>query len=251
MLVKIAASRVASAAIRRASAKAVGMELSSRSLAAAAKSNTTKSVSPLSVRFQSTAAAAQEESVSDISSPAAASKFVSTPERKYEHFTNVELTPDGVAIVRFDCPKKVNSISFALAEEAEKLWADEIENNADVKAVVFSSAKPNMFIAGADIFDIKKIEDKQELVGLIENGLHFFQNMRKKGVPLVCAIDGPCLGGGLEWTMWCDYRVASDSPKTKLGLPEVKLGLLPGFGGTQNLHELVGLQNAMDMMLTH
>jgi len=67
---------------------------------------------------------------------------------------------------------------------------------------------------------------------------------------LVCAINGPALGGGLEWAMWCDYRVCSDSTKTKLGLPEVKLGLLPGFGGTQNLHELVGLQNAMDMMLT-
>jgi len=74
--------------------------------------------------------------------------------------------------------------------------------------------------------------------------------MRDKKIPLVCAINGPALGGGLEWAMWCDYRVCSNSAKTKLGLPEVKLGLLPGFGGTQNLHELVGLQNAMDMMLT-
>lgn len=149
--------------------------------------------------------------------------FVPTPERKYEFFTNVELTPEGVAVIRFDCPKKVNSISFALSEEAKVVWRDEIENNSNVKAVVFSSAKPDMFIAGADIFDIKKIENKQDLVGLIEDGLNMFQNMRAKKVPLVCAIDGPALGGGLEWAMWCDYRVASDSPKTKLGLPEVKL----------------------------
>jgi enoyl-CoA hydratase/long-chain 3-hydroxyacyl-CoA dehydrogenase len=246
MLGKIAASRVTSAALRRASVKAVCVEFSSTAFGLVPKAHGVSP--PPCVRFQSTVAVQQEEPVAE--TPASSSRFVSTPERKYEHFTNVEVTPEGVAIVRFDCPKKVNSISFALAEEAEKLWRDEIEDNDKVRAVVFSSAKPNMFIAGADIFDIKKIEDKQELVGLIENGLHFFQNMRKKGVPLVCAIDGPCLGGGLEWTMWCDYRVASDSPKTKLGLPEVKLGLLPGFGGTQNLHELVGLQNAMDMMLT-
>ena len=69
-------------------------------------------------------------------------------------------------------------------------------------------------------------------------------------MPLLCAIDGPALGGGLEWALWCDYRICTDSPKTKLGLPEVKLGLVPGFGGTQNLHKLVGLQKAMDMMLT-
>jgi enoyl-CoA hydratase/long-chain 3-hydroxyacyl-CoA dehydrogenase len=177
--------------------------------------------------------------------------FVSTTERKYEFFTNVEITPrEHVAIVRFDCPKSVNSISFAMAEEAKKLWKDEIASNSDVKAVVFSSAKPDMFIAGADIFDIKAVENKQDLIPFIADGVKFFQDMRGKGVPLVAAIDGPALGGGLEWALWCDYRICTDSSKTKMGLPEVKLGLLPGFGGTQNLHPVVGLQNAMDMMLT-
>lgn len=210
------------------------------------------------LRFQSTAASVTVEE-NDTASPASSAtiakesngpRFVPTADRKYEFFTNVEFTPEGVAIIRFDCPKKVNSISFALSEEAKKLWKAEIEDNAEVKAVVFSSAKPDMFIAGADIFDIKMVEDKNDLVGLIEEGINFFKHMRAKGVPLVCAINGPALGGGLEWAMWCDYRVCSNSSKTKLGLPEVKLGLLPGFGGTQNLHELVGLQNAMDMMLT-
>lgn len=258
MLVKIATGRVAAAALRRSSTRALAVELSSTpstfSSSNLVSSKTSISFPTTAARFQSTVAVQQEEEPkAAAAAPAASTKtpFVSTPGRKYEHFTNVELTPDGVAVIRFDCPgKKVNSISFALAKEAEQLWKSEIETNSDVKAVVFASAKPGMFIAGADIFDIKRIEDKSELVGFIEEGLHFFQNMRKKGVPLVCAIDGPCLGGGLEWTMWCDYRVASDSPKTKLGLPEVKLGLLPGFGGTQNLHELVGIQNAMDMMLT-
>lgn len=129
--------------------------------------------------------------------------FVSTPERKYEFFQNVEITSSGVAVIRFDCPgKSVNTISFALKDEAKVLWDQEIENNSNVKAIVFASAKPNMFIAGADIFDIKSIDNKQDLVPLIEDGLNFFQKMQKKKIPMVCAIDGPALGGGLEWALW-------------------------------------------------
>lgn len=196
--------------------------------------------------------AAERKVTTPLSSAVApASSFVPTASRKYEYFTNVKVTPSGVAVIQFDGPKKaVNTISFALAQEAKKLWKAEIEDAAEVKAVVFASAKPGMFIAGADIFDIQRIENKQELVPLIADGLQFFQHMRKRKIPLVAAIDGPALGGGLEWALWCDYRICTDSSKTKLGLPEVKLGLLPGFGGTQNLHPLVGLQNAMDMMLT-
>jgi hypothetical protein len=203
-------------------------------------------------RWQSTAAtaAATELQEGKVAVKEENKPFIPTPERKYEFFQNVEFSPGGVAVVRFDCPKSVNSISFKLADEAKVLWKEEIENNKDVKAVVFSSAKPNMFVAGADIFDLKNVENKQDLIKICEDGVNFFKHMSNKGVPLVCAIDGPALGGGLEWALWCDYRVCSDSPKVKLGLPEVKLGLLPGFGGTQNLHKLVGLQDAMDMMLT-
>jgi enoyl-CoA hydratase / long-chain 3-hydroxyacyl-CoA dehydrogenase len=207
-----------------------------------------------SLRFQSTAAIATDSVTSTSGSSSmkeTLAPFVPTDTRKYEYFTNVEITPTGVAIIQFDGPKKaVNTISFAMAEEAKKLWKTEIETNTSVKAVVFISAKPGMFIAGADIFDIQRITNKQELLPLIEDGVTFFQHMRSKKIPLIAAIDGPALGGGLEWALWCDYRICTDNSKTKLGLPEVKLGLLPGFGGTQNLHPLVGLQNAMDMMLT-
>mmetsp|Transcript_63815 Transcript_63815/g.75531 ORF Transcript_63815/g.75531 Transcript_63815/m.75531 type:complete len:772 (+) Transcript_63815:113-2428(+) len=174
-----------------------------------------------------------------------------TPSRKYHFFQNPTITPSGIAVITFDNPdKSVNTISFALKDEAKTLWNDEIRNNDTVRGVVFTSGKKDNFIAGADIGDIASAESKDEIRDAIADGMNFFEEMKSKGVPLVAAIDGSALGGGLEWALWCDYRVASASPKTKLGLPEVKLGLLPGFGGTQNLHSVVGLQAAMDMMLT-
>jgi enoyl-CoA hydratase/long-chain 3-hydroxyacyl-CoA dehydrogenase len=246
MLCRFAVSRVAAKGVpRRALAASSGIFTGESSSSVSSSSLTQP-------RWKSTAAASVD--VSKKAEPAAVNKktapFASTPERKYEFFRNVEITDSGVAIIRFDCPKSVNTISFSLADEAKILWKNEIEGSSAVKSVVFASAKPGMFIAGADIFDIQSMENKQDLVPLIEDGLGFFQHMRKKKVPLVAAIDGPALGGGLEWALWCDYRICTDNPKTKMGLPEVKLGLLPGFGGTQNLHPLVGLQNAMDMMLT-
>jgi len=201
----------------------------------------------VNVQFSSAALSTSDEEPAQVQAP----EFVPTAERKYEFFQNLEITSDGIAIIRFDNPsKKVNTISFKVKDEAERLWAEEIEKNSDVKGVVFTSGKPDGFIAGADIFDIQSLEHKEDVIPLIESATDFFQNLKSKGVPLVCAINGPALGGGLEWALWCDYRICTDSPKTKLGLPEVKLGLLPGFGGTQNLHKLVGLQKAMDMMLT-
>jgi enoyl-CoA hydratase/long-chain 3-hydroxyacyl-CoA dehydrogenase len=199
-----------------------------------------------SPRFLSTAAQPTQELKTQ-----PLTKFEPSSDRKYEFFQNVQITDSGVAVIRFDNPHKpVNTISFALSQEAKALWTQDIEANNAIKAVVFTSAIPNMFVAGADIFDIQQLENKQDVLPIIQDGIQFFQNLKKKGVPLVAAIDGPALGGGLEWALWCDYRICTDNAKTKLGLPEVKLGLLPGFGGTQNLPALVGLQNAMDMMLT-
>ncbi|KAL7441856.1 hypothetical protein ACHAXM_008078 [Skeletonema potamos] len=211
---------------------------------------------PTATPFSSAAAAVQEETAAKPSSPPSSSvtgekPFVPSPDRKYKHFQNVELTPTGVAIIRFDNPdKKVNTLSFALMREAQTMWEADIASNNDIKSIVFTSAKESGFIAGADIFDISSVKDKSTLVPVIEEALKFFLHMKSKKVPMVAAIHGPALGGGLEWALWCDYRICTDSKSTKLGLPEVKLGLLPGFGGTQNLPALVGIQGAMDMMLT-
>ena len=157
-----------------------------------------------------------------------------------------------MAIIRLDGPDKVNTVSNEMRDAAEALWNDEVANRSDVKAAVFISSKPDNFIAGADINMLREYKEagrEDELKGICMTGHDMFDKLSASGLPLVAAINGSCLGGGLEWAMKCDYRVASTSKKTKLGLPEVKLGLLPGWGGTQNLPKLVGLMEALPLIL--
>ena len=123
-------------------------------------------------------------------------------------------------------------------------------NAKDVKAVVFISIKPDNFIAGADIDMLQATEDKSTLTKLTMAAHEFFAQIKKPSIPFVAAINGACLGGGLEWALYCDYRIATTNPKTVLGLPEVKLGLLPGMGGTYHLPRLIGLPAALDIILT-
>lgn len=129
-----------------------------------------------------------------------------------------------------------------------------IENDDSIKAAVLISAKPNSWIAGANIKMLESVsaggsKAAEDTAGLGQQGMDRIAAMQKKK-PWVAAIDGACLGGGLEMALACSYRVASASPKTVLGLPEVMLGLLPGSGGTQRLIPLVGGAAGLDMMLT-
>ncbi|VDN26610.1 unnamed protein product [Cylicostephanus goldi] len=112
------------------------------------------------------------------------------------------------------------------------------------------SAKPDSFLAGADLGMLSKAKTPQDGVAMSRKGQEGMMKIEQSGKPVVAAIMGSCLGGGCELAMACHYRIAVNSPKTQIALPEVMLGLLPGAGGTQRIMKLVALPNALDMMLT-
>jgi len=143
----------------------------------------------------------------------------------------------------------MNTLKAEFAEQVADVLA-EIKADAAITGVVLCSGKEDSFVAGADINMINDCKTKEEVVALTRQGQMIFSQLEQLNVPVVAAINGACLGGGLELAMACHARVCSDNPKTALGLPEVQLGLLPGGGGTQRLPKLVGVQKALDMMLT-
>jgi len=143
----------------------------------------------------------------------------------------------------------MNTLKAEFAEQVADVLAD-IKSDTSITGIVVCSGKKDSFVAGADINMINDCKTKEEVVALSRQGQTIFAQLEQLNIPVVAAINGACLGGGLELAMACHARVCSDSPKTALGLPEVQLGLLPGSGGTQRLPKLVGVQKALDMMLT-
>ncbi|MDP4945866.1 MAG: fatty acid oxidation complex subunit alpha FadJ, partial [Alishewanella sp.] len=157
---------------------------------------------------------------------------------------------DQVAILTMDIVgESMNVLKASFASEIEQLL-QKITNDSKIKGVVFISGKADSFIAGADISMLDSCKSADEAEKIAQMGQQMFDRLSQMRVPVVAAIHGPCLGGGLELAMACHARIATDSPKTVLGLPEVQLGLLPGSGGTQRLPKLVGVQKALDMILT-
>lgn len=159
-----------------------------------------------------------------------------------------EIREGGVALVIMDVPgEAVNTLKMSFADEFEQLFAD-MERDGQVKAVVFSSGKKDSFLAGADIGMLQEAKTAGEATELSRRGQDALNKLSQFQVPVVAAIHGACLGGGLEVALACTARIASDWKKTKLGLPEVQLGVLPGAGGTQRLPRLVGVAAALDLL---
>lgn len=157
---------------------------------------------------------------------------------------------DGVLRVVFDTPgKSVNLLSAGNLQELNRVLS-EVAVRADVRGVLFTSDKPEMFIAGMDVEEIAAVVDSHQAAEAARFGQAVFQRIAELKAPTVCMIDGPCLGGGTELALACDLRVASDSPAVRIGLPEVQLGIIPGFGGTQRLPRLVGMTSALDLILS-
>ena len=162
----------------------------------------------------------------------------------------IEKRGDGVAIVRMDIPgESMNTLKADFVDTFTSVF-DEVEKDADIKAVVFTSGKKDSFIAGADITMLESVDSAEEGEQTARAGHAVMNRIERFSKPVVAAIHGVALGGGLETALACHARVASDSKKTKLGLPEAQLGLLPGAGGTQRLPRLIGVQPALDLMLT-
>jgi 3-hydroxyacyl-CoA dehydrogenase/enoyl-CoA hydratase/3-hydroxybutyryl-CoA epimerase len=157
---------------------------------------------------------------------------------------------DGIAVVTFDLPgEPVNKLNAAVKVEFEALLI-RIRDDAEIRAVVLISGKPDNFIAGADIEEFTALTTQAEAERLSFEGQEMVSRVETLPKPVVAAIHGACLGGGLELALACHYRVATDHPKTQLGLPEVQLGLIPGAGGCQRLPRLIGARAALDMILT-
>jgi 3-hydroxyacyl-CoA dehydrogenase / enoyl-CoA hydratase / 3-hydroxybutyryl-CoA epimerase len=145
--------------------------------------------------------------------------------------------------------ESMNTLKAEFSEEIDNVLK-EIRNDNTIKGIVLLSGKTDSFVAGADINMLASCQSASEATALSRQGQMIFDQIENLSIPVVAAINGACLGGGLELAMACHARICSDSGKTALGLPEVQLGLLPGSGGTQRLPKLVGIQKALDMMLT-
>lgn len=156
---------------------------------------------------------------------------------------------DDILVVTIDKPgDSVNTLSTALVAEFEALFA-RIDQDSLIKGVVLVSGKPDSFIAGADIEQFTEFRAAADAERVSKLGQDLLNRLEKLRAPVVAAIHGACLGGGLETALACRYRVCTDHPKTVFALPEVQLGVIPGMGGTQRLPKRVGLQAALDMIL--
>jgi 3-hydroxyacyl-CoA dehydrogenase/enoyl-CoA hydratase/3-hydroxybutyryl-CoA epimerase len=157
---------------------------------------------------------------------------------------------DGIAYICVDVKdERVNTLSTPMTDRFETILT-ELKATDGLEGAVIYSGKEDNFIAGFDIKELKQFtRDQTGLRELVERGHRLMASFEEVGIPFVAAIHGSCLGGGLEVALACQGRVATDADSTKLGLPEVQLGVIPGAGGTQRLPRLVGLQTGMQMIL--
>ena len=155
-----------------------------------------------------------------------------------------------IATLTFDLQnEKINKLSFEILKEFKEIL-NTIENDSSIKALVIDSAKKNIFIAGADIKEIEKLKDEKEVYEALMEVHEIFNKLENLHIPTIAYINGACMGGGLELALACKYRVLSTNEKTKLAFPEIKLGIFPGFAGTIRAPKLIGLVNALDLILT-
>ncbi len=153
---------------------------------------------------------------------------------------------NGIFTITINRPDKLNAINVAVMNDLNSVM-DEVDNNAEIKAVILTGAGQKAFVAGADISEFTGLS-KEEGTTLAKKGQDIFFRIENSAKPIVAAVNGFALGGGCELAMACHFRLASEN--AKFGQPEVNLGLIPGYGGTQRLVQLIGKGRAIELLLT-
>ncbi len=163
----------------------------------------------------------------------------------------LELLDGNIALVTLDQPgSRANTLGQAMLGELEGM-VKQLLARSELRGLIFRSGKPGMFIAGADLRELGSAPQDPEMARtLVKRGHDLIASLEKLSYPTVAAIEGACMGGGLEFALGFDYRLASTHPKTEIGLPETKIGLIPGWGGTQRLTRLIGPSLAAEMICT-
>jgi 3-hydroxyacyl-CoA dehydrogenase/enoyl-CoA hydratase/3-hydroxybutyryl-CoA epimerase/3-hydroxyacyl-CoA dehydrogenase/enoyl-CoA hydratase/3-hydroxybutyryl-CoA epimerase/enoyl-CoA isomerase len=159
----------------------------------------------------------------------------------------LEERDDKIAVLTFDLPeKKVNTLGRPVLEELSEITT-QLSGRTDLRGLLFQSGKPGQFIAGADLNELAMLAyvTREQAAGALGSGHQLFSAISNLPFPTVALIDGNCMGGGTELALSMDERIASNAAHTKIALPEVKIGLLPGWGGTQRLPRLIGVNNAI------
>ena len=161
----------------------------------------------------------------------------------------LQVHEDGLAVLTFDLPgEKVNKFSTAVVAELADVLV-RLSREARIRGLLVRSGKPDIFIAGADVKEFLNVLPEQVREG-VTRVQSLFEQLANLPYPTVAAINGACLGGGTELALACDYRLMSDSKKAQIGLPEVRLGIFPAWGGCTRLPRVVGLPAALDLILT-
>jgi enoyl-CoA hydratase len=153
---------------------------------------------------------------------------------------------NGIFIITINRPDKLNALNKEVFNDLDKVF-DEVASNGEIKTVIITGAGPKAFVAGADISEFNSL-DKQAAMALARRGQDVFFKIENSKKPVVAAVNGFALGGGCELAMACHFRLCSDN--AKFGQPEVNLGLIPGYGGTQRLTYLIGKGKSMELQMT-
>src|SRR6266513_34088 len=160
-----------------------------------------------------------------------------------------EIGDDHVCLVVFDRPESGANIFDAATLDELNEHLDSVEKDASLRGLIIASAKKSIFVAGADLKMLLQAAKTGEMRGFIERGQQVFNRLANLKIPTVAAVHGASAGGGYEVALACDYRVASDDPATRIGLPETSLGLVPAWGGCTRLPRLIGAEKAAEVIL--